>query len=177
MQRDDRRQGRRDGRRTDEAPEFKETLVGINRVAKVVKGGRNFRFSALVVVGDGKGKVGCGTGKANEVPEAIKKAVENAKKDLIQVPIVGTTIPHEIIGKFGTSRVLLIPAKEGTGVIAGGAARAVLESAGVKDVRTKAYGSNTSTNTVKATIQGLQNLRTVEQVAKLRGKSVEEILG
>lgn len=160
-----------------EEPEFKETLVGINRVAKVVKGGRNFRFSALVVVGNGKGKVGVGTGKANEVPEAIRKASESAKRHLITVPIVGTTIPHEITGRFETSRVLLVPAPEGTGVIAGGAARAVLETAGVKDVRTKSYGSNTSSNTVKATIQGLQSLRTVEQVAKLRGKSVEEILG
>ena len=157
--------------------EFQERLVAINRVAKTVKGGRNMRFSALVVVGDGKGRVGCGQGKANEVPEAIKKAVEAAKKNLITVPLVGTTIPHEIIGCFGTSRVTLLPAEEGCGVIAGGAARAVLEMAGVKDIRTKVHGSNTPANCVKATIQGLQSLRTVEQVAALRGKTPQEILG
>ena len=157
--------------------EFQEKLVAINRVAKVVKGGRNFRFSALVVVGDGKGRVGCGQGKANEVPEAIKKAVEAAKKNLITVPLVGTTIPHEVIGRFGTSQVLMLPAEEGCGVIAGGAARAVLEMAGVKDIRTKAHGSNTPANCVKATLQGLESLRTVEQVAALRGKTPQEILG
>lgn len=157
--------------------EFQEKLVAINRVAKVVKGGRNFRFSALVVVGDEKGKVGIGQGKANEVPEAIRKAVEAAKRKMVNIPLVGTTIPHEIVGKFGTSKVLLMPASEGVGVIAGGAARAVLEMAGVKDIRTKVYGSHTPANCVKATLNGLTSLRTVEEVARLRGKTVEEILG
>ncbi len=164
--------------RNDAKPsEFSERLVAVNRVAKVVKGGRNFRFSALVVVGDMKGRVGCGQGKANEVPEAIKKAVESAKKNLITVPIKETTIPHEIIGRFGTSKVLLLPAEEGCGVIAGGGVRAVLEMAGIKDVRTKVHGSNTPANCVKAALNGLSSLRTAEQVAALRGKSVEDILG
>ncbi len=164
-------------RRDEQSSEFKEKLVAINRVVKVVKGGRNFRFSALMVVGDGSGRVGAGMGKAAEIPEAIRKAVENAKKHLVTVPLAGTTIPHQITGYFGTGKVILLPAQEGTGVIAGGAARAVLELAGVKDVRTKSYGTSNPINTVKATIEGLKLLRSAEQVARMRGKTVEEILG
>lgn len=159
------------------AIDLKERLVSVNRVAKVVKGGRNFRFSALVVVGDENGNVGAGMGKATEIPEAIRKGVEDAKRKMIKVPISGTTIPHEVIGVFGRSKVLLLPAPEGTGVIAGGAVRAVLEMAGVKDIRTKSYGSNNPTNCVKATLEGIKMLRSAQQVAKARGKSVEEILG
>ena len=155
--------------------DLKEKVVSISRVTKVVKGGRNFRFSALVVVGDENGHVGVGTGQ--EVPEAIRKAVEDAKKNLVEVSIVGTTVPHEIHGKFGTGDVLIMPATEGTGVIAGGPARSVLELAGLKDVRAKSLGSNNPRNMVKATINGLANLRTAEDIAKLRGKSVEEIIG
>ena len=157
--------------------EFKEKLVAVNRVTKVVKGGRNFRFSALIVVGDEKGRVGVGMGKAAEIPEAIRKGVEDAKKHLINVPIVGTTIPHEAIGKFGTGKVVLKPAPAGSGVIAGGPVRAVIESAGVRDIVTKSYGTNNPTNVVKATIEGLKQLKTIEDVAKLRGKTVEELLG
>lgn len=157
--------------------DLKEKVVDINRVVKVVKGGRNFRFSALVVVGDENGHVGIGTGKALEVPAAIKKAIQDAKKKLIHVPTVGTTLPHQIVGHFGAGKVLLMPASEGTGVIAGGPVRAVLELGGVKDVRAKSLGSNNSRNMVNATIEGLKELRTVEEVAKLRGKTVEEILG
>lgn len=157
--------------------ELKEQVIHINRVTKVVKGGRNFRFSALVVVGDENGHVGVGTGKAQEVPEAIRKAVEDAKKRLIYVPRVGTTVPHPIKGEFGSGNVLIMPAAEGTGVIAGGAVRAVLELAGVKDVRAKSLGSNNRRNMVNATLNGLQSMKTVESVAKLRGKSVEEIRG
>ncbi len=161
--------------RIEENKEFKEKLVAVNRVAKVVKGGRNFRFTALVVVGDENGRVGAGTGKAAEIPDAIKKAVQKAKKSMIEVPIVGTTIPHEILGVFGRGKVLLLPANEGTGVIAGGPARAVLEMAGVKDIKTKSYGSNTPSNCVKATIEGLRHLKTAEMVARLRGISVDQL--
>ena len=157
--------------------DLKEKVVSISRVTKVVKGGRNFRFSALVVVGDENGHVGVGMGKSIEIPEAIKKGIEDAKKNLVSVSMVGTTVPHEIHGKFGTADVLIMPAKEGTGVIAGGPARAVLELAGLKDVRAKSLGSNNPSNMVKATINGLASLRTAEDIAKLRGKSVEEILG
>ncbi len=165
------------GQRRDQDSEFKEKLVAINRVTKVVKGGRNFRFTALIVVGDEKGRVGAGIGKAAEVAEAIRKGVDKAKKNLINVPLTGTSIPHESIGRYGTGKVVLLPAPEGTGVIAGGAARAVLELAGVRDIRTKSYGTNNRINMVKATLEGLKQLRTVEQIAKLRGKTVEEILG
>ena len=155
--------------------DLKEKLVAVNRVAKTVKGGRNMRFSALVVVGDENGHVGCGMGKAAEIPEAIRKAVESAKRQMIEVPTKGTTIPHEVIGKFGKGQVLMMPAQEGTGVLAGGHARAVLELAGVKDIRTKSYGSNTPINGVKATLDGLKQLKTAAQVARLRGVSLEEL--
>ena len=160
----------------EEKTELKEKVVAINRVAKVVKGGRTFRFSALVVVGDGNGHVGVGNGKAAEVPDAIKKAIDDARKNLKEVPVVGTTIPHEFIGKFGSARVMLKPAVEGSGVIAGGSARAVLELAGYKDIKTKVLGTNNPRNVVYATMNGLENMRTVEQIAKKRGKKVSEIL-
>lgn len=175
--RDDRgpRRDRRD--RNEEPPEFEEKLVAVNRVTKTVKGGRNMRFSALIVIGDKKGRVGIGMGKAVEIPEAIRKASEAAKKNLVTISTKDTSIPHETVGRFGTAKVVLLPAPEGTGVIAGGSARAVLELCGVKDIRTKSYGTNNPINTVKATLEGLKALRTAEQVAKLRGKTVEEILG
>ncbi|MDI3508211.1 MAG: small subunit ribosomal protein [Clostridiales bacterium] len=157
--------------------ELKERVVFINRVAKVVKGGKNFRFSALVVVGDENGHVGAGMGKAAEIPEAIRKGIEDAKKNIIKVPMVDTTVPHEVLGHFGSGEVLIKPAKAGTGVIAGGPVRAVLESAGVKDIRTKSLGSNNPINMVRATIEGLKQLKTLESVSRLRGKTEQDIVG
>ena len=157
--------------------DLKEKVISINRVTKVVKGGRNFRFSCLVVVGDESGHVGVGMAKAIEIPDAIKKAIQDAKKNMIEVPLKDTTVTHEIIGRYGAGRVLVKPAKEGTGVIAGGPVRAVLELAGVRDVRTKCLGTNNPRNVVNATIEALKSLKKPEDVARIRGKSVEEILG
>ena len=156
---------------------IKSKLVAVNRITKVVKGGRNMRFSALMVVGDENGRVGCGMGKAVEIPEAVRKGTEDAKKSMITVPMNGTTIPHEVVGVFGTGKVKMLPAPEGTGVIAGGPVRAVLEAVGIKDIVTKSIGSNNKINMVRATLAGLAQLRSAEQVAKLRGKTVEELLG
>ena len=160
----------------EEKTELKEKVVAINRVAKVVKGGRTFRFSALVVVGDENGHIGAGNGKASEGPDAIKKAIEDAKKNLIEVPIVGNTIPHEFVGKFGSANVMMKPAPEGSGIIAGGSVRPVIELAGYKDIKTKVIGTNNPRNVVYATLNALENMSTAEQVAKKRGKKVEEIL-
>lgn len=165
-------------RRDQRDKEFEERVVTINRVTKVVKGGRRFRFAALVVIGDKKGRVGFGTGKANEVPDAIKKAIEDAKKNVFTVPIInGSTIPHEITGTYGAGQIFLRPASEGTGVIAGGPVRAVLELAGVNDILSKCLGSRTPINMVRATISALKNLRTIEDIARLRGKKPQEIRG
>lgn len=159
------------------AYDLKEKVVAINRVSKTVKGGRIFKFAALVVVGDGNDIVGFGLGKSGEVPDAIRKGIEDAKKNLMKISIRGTTIPHEVIGRFGAARVLMNPAPEGTGVIAGGPVRAVIEVTGIKDIRTKALRSNNPCNVVRATIEGLASLRTAEQMAEIRGKSVKEIIG
>ena len=164
-------------RNNEQISEFKEKLVAVNRVSKTVKGGRNMRFSALMVVGDEKGRVGCGMGKAAEIPEAIRKGLDAAKKEMRTIPLAGTTIPHEVTGVFGTGKVKLLPAPEGTGVIAGGPVRAVLEAAGIRDIVTTSIGSNNKINMVKATLEGLKQLRSAEEVARLRGKTVEEILG
>ena len=170
------------GERTKKQPrinadtlDIQEKVVHLNRVAKTVKGGRTMRFSALVVVGDGNGHVGCGTGKAAEIPDAIRKGIDEAKKNMITVPMVKSTIPHEIIGESGAGRVLLKPAAEGTGVIAGGAVRPILELAGIKDIRTKCIGTNNPGNVVRATMNALKELRTAEQIAALRGKKIEDL--
>ena len=170
------RENNRAPRRTEDDGMIKK-LICVNRVTKVVKGGRNMRFAALVVVGDGAGKIGYAMGKANEVPDAIEKATQRAKRAMTKVALVNTTIPHEVIGKFNRGSILMMPAAEGTGVIAGGPVRLVMEAVGVKDIRTKSHGSNNPINMVKAAVEGLRELRTAEQVAAVRGKTVEEING
>lgn len=169
------RRPRRDKRREVEVKEFEERVVTINRVTKVVKGGRRFRFAALVVIGDKKGRVGFGTGKANEVPDAIRKAVADAHKNIIKIPMIKTTIPHEVIGTHGAGQIILRPASEGTGIIAGGAIRSVLELSGLNDVLSKCIGSRNPINMVRSTFKALSSLRTLDQVAKVRGRKVEEV--
>ena len=164
-------------RKQEEKDGLCKKLIAVNRITKVVKGGRKMRFSALVVIGDENGRVGCGSGKANEVPEAIEKATAQAKKAMKKVALVGTTIPHETIGKFGRGSIVMLPAEEGTGVIAGGPVRAVMEAVGIRDIRTKSHGTSNPINMVKAAIAGLYGLKSIEQVAALRGKTVEEIKG
>ncbi len=164
-------------RKQEEKDGLCKKLIAVNRVTKVVKGGRKMRFAALVVVGDENGRVGCGMGKANEVPEAIDKATAQAKKSMRKIALVGKTISHETVGKFGRGSIVMLPAEEGTGVIAGGPVRAVMEAAGVKDIRTKSHGTTNPINMVKAALEGLYGLKSVEDVAALRGKSVEEIMG
>ena len=171
------RENNRAPRKQEENDGLVKKLIAVNRVTKVVKGGRNMRFAALVVVGDGAGKIGCAMGKANEVPEAIDKATLRAKKNMFECALLGTSIPHEVIGKFGRGSVLMMPAAEGTGVIAGGPVRAVMEAVGIKNIRTKSHGTNNPINCVKAAIEGLKMLRSAEQIAALRGKTVEEING
>ena len=171
------KENNRPQRKQDRDDGLCKKLIAVNRITKVVKGGRKMRFSALVVIGDENGSVGCGSGKANEVPEAIEKATAQAKKAMRKMSLVDTTIPHTVIGKFGRGSVLMMPAEEGTGVIAGGPVRAVMEAAGIKNIRTKSHGTSNPVNMVKAVIAGLEELKTVEQVAALRGKSAEEILG
>lgn len=171
------KENNRPQRKQDRDDGLCKKLIVVNRITKVVKGGRKMRFAALVVVGDENGSVGCGSGKANEVPEAIEKATAQAKKAMRKMSLVDTTIPHTVIGKFGRGSVLMMPAEEGTGVIAGGPVRAVMEAAGIKNIRTKSHGTSNPVNMVKAVIAGLEELKTVEQVAALRGKSAEEILG
>lgn len=171
------RENNRPARRQEENDGLIKKTIEINRVSKTVKGGRNMRFAAMVLVGDGNGKIGLGTGKAKEVPEAIEKATQQAKKNMISIPVVGTSIPHETLGKYGRGAVLMMPATQGTGVIAGGPVRAVMEAAGIKNIRTKSHGTQNAGNCIKATIAGLSSLKTAEEIAALRGKSVEEIVG
>ena len=171
------RENNRANKRAEENDGLVKKLIAVNRVTKTVKGGRNMRFAALVVVGDGNGKIGCAMGKAKEVPEAIDKATARAKKNMFAVSLLGTSIPHEVIGKFGRGSVLMMPASEGTGVIAGGPVRAVMEAVGITNIRTKSHGTNNPINCVKAALAGLKMLRTAEQIAAIRGKTVEEING